>query len=332
MPERSLVDRVDDAVEAILRPPGSASLPEDPELAPLWRIAVDLVDLPAESFRARLEAEIRSRASMSTTPLDVSAQPAERHLPEGFHTLTPYLVVQGADALIAFMQRAFAAEERLRVKRRDGTIQHAEVRIGDSVVELGDAAGPSPPRPAAIHLYVEDADATYTRAMAAGATVLVAPTDMPYGDREADVRDPFGNNWYIGTRMEGGPVPAGLHTVNLTLHAKGTDRLIDFIKRAFGAAELDRVLAPDGTVIHAQLGLGKSVLELGEPRGFVSPMPTGIHLYVEDADAVYARALAAGATAVTPPADNPYGDRAATVLDPAGNHWFIATRLQRMPA
>ena len=122
---------------------------------------------------------------------------------------------------------------------------------------------------------------------------LVAPTDMPYGDREADVTDPFGNNWYIGTRQEGGPVPAGLGTLTPTLHVEGTDRLIDFIQRAFGAQELDRVQAPDGTVVHAELKLGDSVLELGEARGFVQPMPTAIHYYVEDVDGAYASALAA---------------------------------------
>ena len=74
---------------------------------------------------------------------------------------------------------------------------------------------------------------------------------MPYGDREADVKDPFGNNWYIGTRKQGGPVPAGLRTITPTLHVKGTDRLIEFVKRAFGASELDRTLAPDGIVMHA---------------------------------------------------------------------------------
>jgi PhnB protein len=238
------------------------------------------------------------------------------------------LVVQGADRLIDFMTRAFAAEERLRVARPDGTIQHAEVRIGDSIVELGDGE----PLPSAIHLYVDDADATYARAMAAGASSLVAPTDMPYGDREADVKDPFGNNWYIGTRREGGPIPPGLHTVTLTLHAQGTDRLIDFVRRAFGAEEMDRTLAPDGVVMHAQLKLGDSVVELGEARGFVSPMPATIHYYVEDADAVYARALAAGGTSLREPENTPYGDRSAAVVDPFGNRWFIATRLSQETA
>jgi PhnB protein len=150
---------------------------------------------------------------------------------------------------------------------------------------------------------------------------------MPYGDREADVTDPFGNNWYLATRREGGPVSQGMGTLTPTLHAKGTVRLIEFIQRAFGALELDRVLAPDGSVAHAELKLGDSVLELGEPRGFVQPMPCAIHYYVEDVDRAYASALAAGATALSAPSDRPYGDRAAEVQDPFGNYWFLARQI-----
>lgn len=253
---------------------------------------------------------------------------APANVPAGFRSLTPYLVVDGADALIGFMKQAFGAEERMRVKRPDGTIQHAEVRIGDSIVELGDGQEPWPSRPAAIHLYVADADATFARAAEAGATTLLEPTDMPYGDREADVRDPFGNHWYIATHQQGGPIPAGLHTLTPTLHVNGTGRLIDFIKQAFGADELDRTVSPDGIVRHAQLKLGDSVLELGEPGGFVPVMTGSLHYYVENTDAAYARALAAGATSLAAPADTPYGDRSASVADPFGNRWFLATRLR----
>ncbi len=329
MPEQSLIDRLDDAVEAMLRRPEVVRVPEEHELASLWRVAADLVDLPREEFRSRLLADVQRRATM----MKPAAAPAQaKWKPEGFRSITPYLVAQGADRLIEFMKQAFGAEELGIVKRPDGSVLHAEVRIGDSVVELGDGGEAWPGRPAAIHLYVADADATYARAVAAGAATLNPPTDMPYGDREADITDPFGNNWYIGTRQQGGPVPPGMHTVTPTLHVKGTDRLIDFIKQAFGAEELDRTLAPDGAVMHAQLRLGDSVLELGEASDFVAPMPCGIHYYVPDADAVYARALAAGATSLTTPADTHYGDRGAGVTDPFGNYWFIATHTKDVPA
>jgi PhnB protein len=322
MAEREMDERFAEVVEALLTRKERATAPGDPELAALERIAADLTDLPRAGFRSRLAADIRRRAeSMSQT----SVTP---FIPAGFRSLTPYLIVRGAAKLIEFMRQAFGAEEVLRATEPDGTIMHAQVRIGDSILELSDGAEAWLPRPAAIHLYVSDADATYARAVAAGAATLIAPTDMPYGDREADVTDPFGNNWYIGTRKEGGPIPPGFATLTATLHVEGTDRLIAFIKQSFGAEELDRVVTPEGVVAHAELKLGDSVLELGEARGFVKPMPCSIHYYVEDVDAVYARALGAGATSLGPPSDRPYGDRAAEVADPFGNHWFLATHVK----
>jgi uncharacterized glyoxalase superfamily protein PhnB len=119
-----------------------------------------------------------------------------------------------------------------------------------------------------------------------------------------------------------------MRTLTTTLHAHGTDRLIDFIKEAFGAEELDRTLSPEGLVVHAQLRLGDSMLELGEARpGFIDPMPCGLHYFVDDPDAVYERALRAGATSNAAPSDRPYGQRVADVSDPFGNRWFIAKQL-----
>jgi uncharacterized glyoxalase superfamily protein PhnB len=283
---------------------------------------LDLRDAPREDFRARLGAGLLRRAR------EMKQATAVPHVPAGFRSLTPYLIVPGADAFIRFVREAFGAEEVFRTTDPDGAIRHAEVRIGDSMLELSDGAEGWPARPAAIHVYVPDADAVYAKAMAAGCRSLIAPMDMPYGDREADVSDPFGNNWYIGTRKSGGPVPAGMGTLTPTLHVEGTDRLIDFIKAAFGAEELDRTLGPDGLVMHAQLKLGDSVLELGEAGAFVKPMPCAIHYYVEDVDRVYASALAAGATTLGAPSNRPYGDRAAEVTDPFGNQWFIATHVE----
>jgi len=325
MAERDQVDRLDAIVETILARPQSSQVPAEPELAALWRVAVDLVDLPDPGFRSRLAADLeRSALNMKQT----AAANATPYIPAGFSSITPYVIVQGADRFVDFVKQSFGAEELFRKARPDGTIMHAELRIGDSILELSDGSEVMPARPIALHLYVPDADASYARAMAAGAKSLIAPTDMPYGDREADVTDPFGNNWYIGTRKQGGPVPQGMRTITPTLHVKGTDRLMDFIKRAFGAAELDRTLAPDGAVMHAQLKLGDAVVELGEARGFVSPMPCSMHYYVADADAVYLSAMRAGATSLGQPSDRPYGDRAAEVADPFGNHWFIATQVK----
>jgi PhnB protein len=124
-------------------------------------------------------------------------------IPEGYHTVTPYLLVQGAEKLINFMKNAFDAKETERYSMPDGSIGHAEVRIGDSVIMVADAQGDEyKPMAAGIHLYVEDCDVTYKRAIGAGATSVREPQDQFYGDRSADVKDQFGNKWWIATHKE----------------------------------------------------------------------------------------------------------------------------------
>ena len=122
--------------------------------------------------------------------------------PEGFQTVTPYLHVNGAARMIDFMQKVFDAREIARYPTPDGGIGHAEVRIGDSMLELADAGEQWPAMPCALHVYVPDTDATYQRALQAGATSLREPADQFYGERGAAVRDNFGNNWYIATQTE----------------------------------------------------------------------------------------------------------------------------------
>jgi PhnB protein len=126
-------------------------------------------------------------------------------VPEGYHSVTPYLTVDGAAKLIEFMERAFGAEERGRMPGPKGTIGHAEVTIGDSAVMVGDAGDQWPVRTGNLHLYVSDCDDTYQRALAAGATSVREPTTEFYGDRMAGVDDPFGNRWWIATRVEDVP-------------------------------------------------------------------------------------------------------------------------------
>lgn len=127
---------------------------------------------------------------------------AIKPIPEGYHSITPYLIVEGAGKLLDFLKQAFGAQEEVRMAGPDGRIGHAEARIGDSHLMLADATPDHPPISSAIHLYVEDADATYQRALAAGAVSLIAPADQFYGDRRADVIDPTGNRWSIATHTE----------------------------------------------------------------------------------------------------------------------------------
>jgi len=121
--------------------------------------------------------------------------------PEGYHTVTPFVIVKGAAAFIEFMERAFDAIEMGRVGD-DSNIGHAEVRIGDSVVMTFDSRPDWPWTPAFLRLYVDDCDARFRQAVAAGGTAVTEPGTMPWGDRVARVRDPFGNLWWIMTRLE----------------------------------------------------------------------------------------------------------------------------------
>lgn len=115
---------------------------------------------------------------------------AVKPIPEGYHSVTPYLIVEGAAELLDFLREAFGAEQRVRMDTPDGSVAHAEVTIGDSVVMLADASEQWPANPGALHLYVEDCDTVYRRALEAGATEIQAPRDEFYGDRSGCVRDP----------------------------------------------------------------------------------------------------------------------------------------------
>ena len=245
--------------------------------------------------------------------------------PAGFGTLTPYLVGIGVPQLHEFLKEAFDAEVRVSHPRPDGSIMHSEIAIGDSIIEIGQAEDKET-RPCELHLYVPDADATYTRAVAAGARSIAEPRDQPYGDREAGVVDPSGNVWYIATH--GAEVrPEGLRSVTPFLHARGAASLIDFMKTVFDARETSRDTDPNGTILHAVVHIGDSAVELGEAHGEYQPMPTGLHVFVDDVDRVYDRAVRAGAKTDFAPNDTPYGQRIAGVTDDNGNRWFIAALL-----
>jgi PhnB protein len=132
------------------------------------------------------------------------------NVPAGYHTITPALVVRDGAAAIDFYRRAFGAEEVSRMDGPDGSIMHAEIRIGDSVVMLGEENeqwGTKSPlstngNPGSLHMYVADADAAFQRALDAGASVAFPLEDAFWGDRYGKVRDPFGHEWGIATRQK----------------------------------------------------------------------------------------------------------------------------------
>jgi uncharacterized glyoxalase superfamily protein PhnB len=127
---------------------------------------------------------------------------AVKPIPDGYHTVTPYLVVADAEAQIDFLKNAFGGEETFRHKDDKGRVSHAEVRVGNSVLMIGQARDQWKPMPAMFYLYVEDVDAVYKRAVEAGAKPIQEPTNQAYGDRSGGVEDSLGNQWWVGTHVE----------------------------------------------------------------------------------------------------------------------------------
>lgn len=133
-----------------------------------------------------------------------------RPIPEGYHTVTPYICVRDAAAALEFYKNAFGAIEEVRMQDPSGKVGHAEIKIGDSHIMLADEFPEMEFRspqsiggtPVTIHLYVEDVDATVDRAVSAGATLVRPVKDEFYGDRSGSIKDPFGHSWSISTHKE----------------------------------------------------------------------------------------------------------------------------------
>ncbi len=280
-----------------------------------------LRNLPNPKFKLMLKEKLMQTLESKST-----------HVREGFHSITPYLITRPAAAVIEFMKGAFGAVETMRMPTPEGTIMHGEVRVDDSVIEISDGSDQYPANPTALHIYVTDADAAYERALAAGGVSLFAPADREYGDREAGVTDPGGNHWYIATHKlrPGSHRPEGLHAITPFLHPKGVRELILFLEKALGAQEVSSHPNPDGSIAHAKVRIGDSMIEMGEAHEQWQPMPASIHVYVSDADEFYNRALQAGGKSVQPLTDQPYGERSGGVEDPWGNRWWIATFTGKM--
>ena len=291
----------------------------------VWGVSTVKEEMPVEEMHRRF------RATQSSEPEPELKTPKVSPVPKGYRTVTPYPVAQDAPRMIDFVKQVFGAEEGFRSIGSAGGI-HAEVRIGDSMMMMG-GGGPGlswrgESIPMAFHVYVPDCDATYAKALQAGAAPIDAPADRPYGERSGGVKDAAGNHWYIATfkgesyKWEGAP------TVQPYMHPLRAVPVIDFIKRAFGAEELGRFASPDGVIHHVTMKIGDSHLEMGEAQGPYQPMPGMFYLYVPDCDAVYRRALAAGATSIAEPVDHAYGDRSGGVKDVFGNQWYIATHIK----
>jgi len=317
MSRKPLFDQLDGAIAALLSGSGAVPASVDASIEKMLRIAQDLRELPDPEFKASLRTDLERKAQMSAKP--VVFRP-------GFRTVTPYLHPQRPEFL-DFLKNVFGAEETERTVMGPDRF-HAELRIGDSMVMLGVGSGRT--MPVVLELYVPNVDEVYKRAIDAGCRELQPVLDAHWEDglRLGCVEDPTGDHWVIATHRSGSNyIPEGRSSLTASFVVKGAARLVEFMRQAFDASEVQRHEWPDG--FYAAMKIGDSVVGVSEASNheWMRPMPAMIYLYVPDCDAVYQRALRAGATSISPPADQNYGDRTGGVIDAWGNMWYMATPL-----
>jgi len=346
------IEQLNKALDTMVRNDGQIAKVEA-EIETLVRIAADLRDLPSASFKARLKSELGGAKHMSTVVESVAAARV---------TASPRLAFRDPAKAIEFYQRALGAKETFRFQVGD-SIPHAELMIGDSPIDVtgewpeggrfsAETLGHSP---ISISIQVPDVDAFAKHAAEEGMKLVREPKDQFYGHRDATLEDPFGYSWAVFTvkedmpveemhrRMKGmtqgpeggeisektgvSPVPRGFRMVTPYLVAADGLALLEFTKRALGAQEMERAVMPTG--VHAEVLIGDTMLMLsGGLPGKKFPgtlQPNALHIYVEDADEVTRRAVAAGANLIDEPRDQEYGERSSTIRDEAGNFWYIAT-------
>jgi PhnB protein len=360
--EQKKIEQLNQALDTMLARNDGRVRKVGTEIEPLVRIAADLRNLPSATFKARLKSELGGKKRMSTVAEPVT-ELVTKPVAAGRMSAAPRLAFRDPAKAIEFYERALGAKEAFRFEV-GGTIPHAELMIGDSPIDItgewpeggrfsAETLGGSP---ISISVQVPDVDAFAKHAVAAGMKLVREPKDQFYGHRDATLEDPFGYSWGVFTvkeemsveemrrRMhgmttgpEGGkmpeekagvsPIPRGFRMVTPYLVAADGLELLEFTKQGLGAEEMMRAMMPTG--VHAEVRIGDTTLMMGgglPGKKFPGSLqPNALHIYVEDADAVTQRAVAAGATLIDEPRDQEYGERSSTVRDKSGNYWYIAT-------
>jgi len=250
----------------------------------------------------------------------------------------PYLCVRNADAAIEFYRKVFDAELILRMNDpENGRISHAELKLGPVTVMLADehpelgirsplAFGGSG---TTIHLHVDDLDGWAERAVGAGATMVRAPTDYPHGERQCRLRDPFGHEWLLGQEIGNAAgshdSPPQVQNIYPAIRYHDAHAAVDWLGRAFGFERHAIYEGDDGAIVHAELRLGPGIIMLGSVPA--SGLEFSLYIYVDDVEAHYARARAAGAEITRPLADTSYGSREYGARDLEGHLWSFGTYL-----
>jgi uncharacterized glyoxalase superfamily protein PhnB len=270
---------------------------------------------------------------------------AVQPIPAGYHTVTPYVLVRGASALIDYLKSAFDAQEVSRLTDPKGTVKNAEIRIGDSMIYLAEAPPNRSPMPASLYVYVKDADATYRQGLAAGGSSLMEPANRYYGDRIGGVMDAFGNHWWIATHIE--DVSAGEmqrrsdaeEIKRIGKHAESRpdqpESVAMTVTETFFSVKVNDMQRATSFYVDA---LGADVL-FASPRWsslrvagvrlglFLNPEHTeariGLHFVVSDLEAARGRVLRAGGRIVTPSSEVAPGVVVADVTDTEGNGFAL---------
>ncbi len=363
MPKRSLgsgngdpkkIEQLNKALDGMLANTNSKIGNIEAAVEPLVRIAAELRNLPNANFKARLKSELQGKKHMSSVAGPVAAIRVAAY---------PRIAFRDPAKAIDFYKEALGAKETFRFQVGD-EIPHAELMIGESPIGItgewpeggrfsAETLGNSP---ISISIRVPDVDRFTKSAVEHGMTLVAPPTTQFYGNRDARLSDPFGYSWNVYSvveempveemhrRMrgmtkgpEGGQMPAkpgvnavrpGFRMVTPYLVAADAPALLDFVKQAFSAEEMSRTETPNGG-LHGEVRLGDSIMMVGggiPGKKFPGSLQrTALHVYVQDADAVTAQAVAAGATLIDGVRDQEYGERSSTVKDAAGNFWYIAT-------
>lgn len=270
----------------------------------------------------------------------------------GFHTVTPYLIVRELQPMIDFLTEAFGATLHFQTTGAAGGT-HTEMRIGDSMIMLsgGENGETMEPQPTMLFLYLENVDATYHAALAAGATSIMEPTDGAFGEpRGAGVSDASGNQWFFATwaKRPDAPPPAPadpvpIDTIPMLSYMDGPAAM-DWLAAAFGFTEITRWLNDDGTLSHGEMTIGSGRIMLATPTAdYQSPSAhrehcataakwaetpwviNGVLVYVDDIDAHYAQAKAAGATLLSN-IEEGFPGRRYRAEDIEGQRWMFMER------
>jgi uncharacterized glyoxalase superfamily protein PhnB len=243
----------------------------------------------------------------------------------------PVLRYKNAPAAIAWLGRAFGFEPQASFANPDGTIAHAELRLGAGVIGISSDNGPSPDNPwsavrQGVYIRVADIDAHHDRARAAGAAVVKPLANTDYGSREYSARDLDGRLWGFGTYEMG--AQQGEPNIFPELRCPSGPRAIHWLRDAFGFEPVVEIPGPTGTIVHAELRLGDGFVMLAtadEDGSAWGDQDQAISVHVDDPDAFYARATAAAAAVVLPLATTHYGVRHFWARDPEGFLWGLST-------